>query len=279
MKVTGAVGLGSTLAVGGTISLSGNANTFAVGSIFRNANRVFFGGDTGGYFWQNSSNSATILQLNDSGNLGLAVTPSAWQTMAGFNIGDVGSFGSKRFSVGNCETIVGNNVYYDSTGYKYIVTDPSSWIRFINNTILFNIAASGTANTLQSYTQAMTLTAAGRLILGAGDSGELLQVNGTAKITGQTTVTTSSIVPFIATSSGVTTTLVIDNTNANLWGGVFAVRVNGSDKNYFGTLGSLVGSTNYDATIWATSGNGFRVYTNGFNKQLEITTTGAATFS
>lgn len=64
--LTGALS-GTTATFSGAINLTGTANSFQVASIFRNANRVFFGGDTGGYFFQNSANSATLLQIADSG--------------------------------------------------------------------------------------------------------------------------------------------------------------------------------------------------------------------
>jgi len=95
-----------------------------------------------------------------------------------------------------------------------------------------------------------------------------------ASFSGVLTVTNSSATPVIVTSTAATSTFALDNTNANLWGGVYAVKVNGVDKNYFGTLGSLLGTTNTDATIWATSGNGFRVYTNGNNNRLQVFSNG-----
>ena len=126
----------------------------------------------------------------------------------------------------------------------------------------------------------MTLTAAGRLLLGTTtESTYLLDVNGTARVSGVLTVLNSSSEPVNVKSSASVSAFILDNTNANLWGGNYVVRVNGSDKNYFGTLGSLLGTTNYDATIWATSGNGFRVYTNGNNRRFEISSTGAAEFT
>ena len=64
--LTGALG-GTSATFSGAINLTGTANTFQVASIFRNANRVFFGGDTGGYFFQNSANTVTVLQIADSG--------------------------------------------------------------------------------------------------------------------------------------------------------------------------------------------------------------------
>jgi len=137
-----------------------------------------------------------------------------------------------------------------------------------------------TTNASYSLDERMRLTAAGRLLLGTVTEGTfLLDVNGTARVSGVLSVLNSSSEPVNVKSSASVSAFILDNTNANLWGGNYVVRVNGSDKNYFGTLGSLLGSTNYDATIWATSGNGFRVYTNGNNRRFEISSTGAAEFT
>ncbi len=65
-RFTGAL-TGTSATFSGAINLTGTANSFQVASIFRNTNRVFFGGDTGGYFFQNSGNTSTILQIADSG--------------------------------------------------------------------------------------------------------------------------------------------------------------------------------------------------------------------
>jgi hypothetical protein len=75
------------------------------------------------------------------------------------------------------------------------------------------------------------------------------------------------------------TSLFFNNTDNRGWGINMAFQDNNNDFGYIGSLGSLLGNTTKDMTIYATAGNGFRVYTNGNNKRLEITTTGAATFS
>jgi hypothetical protein len=79
--LTGALS-GTSATFSGAINLTGTANSFQVASIFRNANRVFFGGDTGGYFFQNSANSATVLQIADTG----AATFSSSVTAVGTTI-------------------------------------------------------------------------------------------------------------------------------------------------------------------------------------------------
>ena len=108
------------------------------------------------------------------------------------------------------------------------------------------------------------------------NSVERLRLNAT---NGAATFTSSNTTPVTVIGTDASTTFAINNTNANLWGGVYAVQVNGSDKCYFGTIGSLLGNTTYDATIWATAGNGFRVYTNGNNKRLEVKSTGVVNLS
>jgi len=125
----------------------------------------------------------------------------------------------------------------------------------------------------------LVISASNLLVGTTTDAGFKLDVNGTARVSGVLTVLNSSSEPVNVKSSASVSAFILDNTNANLWGGNYVVRVNGVDKNYFGTLGSLLGTTNYDATIWATSGNGFRVYTNGNNRRFEISSTGAAEFT
>jgi len=75
-------------------------------------------------------------------------------------------------------------------------------------------------------------------------------------------------------SSAAATTLAINNTNASAWGSNLAIRTGGVDAGYFGTIGSLLGSTSQDLTVYATAGNGFRVYTNGNNERARIDSSG-----
>jgi hypothetical protein len=81
-------------------------------------------------------------------------------------------------------------------------------------------------------------------------------------------------VPAIVQSSATATTVAINNTNASGWGSNLAIRTGGADAGYFGTIGSLLGSTSQDLAIWATAGNGFRVYTNGNNERMRIDSAG-----
>jgi hypothetical protein len=116
-----------------------------------------------------------------------------------------------------------------------------------------------------SVSEAMRITSSGRVLIGTPPPAEStfqLDVNGTGRF-----------------SSTAFTNLSVDGTNSSGWGNNIAFRSQGTDFGYLGSLGSLLGSTTKDMTIWATAGNGFRVYTNGNNQRLEIASTGAATFS
>lgn len=191
---------GSTVSVGNTLKLSGNSNSFQVASIFRNANRVFFGGDTGGYYFQNSGNTATILNLNDSGNLGLGVTPSAWATVSPvFQIGTASLYGY------NNSLSLSSNAYYNA-GDKYIQTGfATQYYQSGGNHTWYN-APSGTAGNAISFTQAMTLFSDGNLLLTNGtvsNAGYKLDVNGTGRFSGKLTISNTSDVYAEMTTSSV----------------------------------------------------------------------------
>jgi len=102
------------------------------------------------------------MTLNESGNLGLGVTPSAWGSGSkGFQVlkGGLWHDNSQYFSLVN-------NAYYDGTNWKYISSAASSQIVQILGESRFYNAASGTAGNNVTYTQAMTLDASGNLSIG-----------------------------------------------------------------------------------------------------------------
>ena len=70
------------------------------------------------------------------------------------------------------------------------------------------------------------------------------------------------------------TSLFFNNTDSRGWGINMAFQDNNTDFGYVGSVGSLLGSTTKDMTVWSTAGNGFRVYTNGNNERMRITSGG-----
>ena len=132
--------------------------------------------------------------INDaSGNLGLGVTPSAWRsTNPTFQLGQAGVLAS--YSSSNI-TILGNNFFINSSGNEtYIAngTATSYWQNVSGDHRWYN-APSGTAGNAISFTQAMTLTSGGNLLVGTTtDNGARLQVSGTATFSSNVTFNQSS---------------------------------------------------------------------------------------
>jgi hypothetical protein len=126
------------------------------------------------------------------------------------------------------------------------------------------IQADSTSNLRFSSgsTEAMRILSSGNVGIGTSSPGERLTVAATANSAAR------------ITSTATTTALILDNTNANAWGSNLAIRTGGVAAGYFGTIGSLLGSTSQDITAYADTGNGFRVYTNGNNERMRITSAG-----
>jgi hypothetical protein len=104
----------------------------------------------------------TLMTLNSAGNLGLAVTPSAWD--AGQKVVQVGYGSFYGLSDGGA-TIISSNAYYNS-GWKYSTTNPAAVYQIVGNSHQWLIAPSGTAGNAITFTQAMTLDASGYLGIG-----------------------------------------------------------------------------------------------------------------
>jgi hypothetical protein len=106
-----------------------------------------------------------LMRLDSSGNLGLGVTPSAWNTdhrvlqiKGGVTLSNDG---------GNSSLRLGANVFVNSSSEnRYIATAAATRYRQSAGTHLWDIAASGTAGDQISFTQAMTLGSGGNLLVG-----------------------------------------------------------------------------------------------------------------
>jgi len=124
----------------------------------------------GGYVGYTNDNltfltgSSERMRIDTSGNLGLGVTPSAWAGYKPLQAGTGASFGGYA---GDVLSFVGSNTYNDNTNWRYIVGGNAA-ARYQQSAGVHTwyTAPSGTAGNAISFTQAMTLDAAGNLGLG-----------------------------------------------------------------------------------------------------------------
>jgi hypothetical protein len=110
------------------------------------------------------------LHLDSSGNLGLGVTPSAWiSAYKGFDIGTTTSLYGRTDST--MEFALALNGYRASSG-SWLYRNNGAAARYNQNsgTHWWDVAPSGTAGGAISFTQAMTLTSAGDLLVGKTSS-------------------------------------------------------------------------------------------------------------
>jgi len=113
-----------------------------------------------------NTSSSDLLQLSQSGNLGLGAGPATWYSYSrAFQLGAGGFIQGRSNDATTLE--LGSNAYLNTSGnWTYPYTAASSKLDASNGTFRFNIAPSGTAGTTISYTQAMTLDNSGRLLIG-----------------------------------------------------------------------------------------------------------------
>jgi len=117
---------------------------------------------TGTLVLQTGATPTTAMTIDGSQNVGVGVTPSAWgSSYKAIQITPrVGLFGNTS------DTILGNNLYNDGTNWKYIATATGSLYLQGSGINAWYTAASGTAGSTASLTQAMTLDASGNLLVG-----------------------------------------------------------------------------------------------------------------
>jgi len=106
-------------------------------------------------------NDTTRLTLDSSGNLGLGVTPSAWA--ASFKAQQIGNVSS--IWMASNTTGISNNFFFDGAS-KYITTNFATSYEQGAGAHQWYTAPSGTAGNAISFSQAMTLDASGRLLVG-----------------------------------------------------------------------------------------------------------------
>jgi len=135
--------------------------------------RFITSADTNGYVGYESNdmviyaNNSKVATFDSSGNVGIGVTPSAWDTLPAIQVSTYGGL-----SAGGGYTRLSSNAY--------LSTYPNTWSRIATNTAslyeqgggqhVWSTAASGSAGTAISFSEAMRIDSSGNLLVGTTDS-------------------------------------------------------------------------------------------------------------
>ena len=113
-----------------------------------------------------TSADATAITIDSLENVGIGVVPEAWYSY--YDVLQIGSGASLAGSTTNkSRAFLNANVYINSSNAQsYIATDEASQYWQNGGTHIFNVAASGTADSTISWTTAMTIDSAGKVGIG-----------------------------------------------------------------------------------------------------------------
>lgn len=238
--VTNTMCASSVYTAPGTIG-SGTPNTGAFTTLSASGSVTVSGGTANGVAYLNGSKVLTTgsTLVFDGTNLGLGVTPSAWQSgRKAFQVGY-----SSMNSYSNSQIQLGANFYYDGTNNKYITTDYATVYQQISGQHQWYTAPSSSGNI--SFTQAMTLDASGNLLVGTtGSNNNGLQVVSPA----------SSTYLYIGHASG-TSSGSSYSTFAYNGSSIGSITQNGTT----GVLYNIVSDYRLKEVIGAVSGSGERI--------------------
>lgn len=184
-------------------------------------------------FWDSTDNTDRIT-LDGNGNVGIGCTPEDWDPA--FDVLRIGRTANLfSYDTAGDGLWLGSNAFYDDTlnDYKYITTDPATLYNQINGTHVWSYAASGTADTQVTFSEAMRIDSSGNVgIGGITPTGLLTLGTGTfsAAAANTSALYTSTTAGLVAVADGF---LLVDRAGAD----VFKVDTSGN---------LLVGSTTLD---------------------------------
>ena len=185
------------------------------------------------------------LTIDSSGNLGLGVTPSAWNGITALQIGGYASFGGDSSFV----TYVSSNAYYNA-GWKYIgVSAAANYYQDAGGHYFRSTSTTGTAGGSITWITPLTIASTG-----AATFSSSVGIGGVS-----------------ATSAGGTAFMVYDSATPR-------IRLTNSTTGTTSTDGGELSLFNSDFNIENREAGAMNFYVNG-SKRFDIASTGAATFS
>jgi len=261
-----------------TADASGNVNIRSAGAVILlnsdNTNSYYIqnNGATGGansVFDVIQNGVGTRMRINASGNVGIGITPSAWDSNVKAIQLPAGSFATYGT---NGSVILTRNGFFNGTNWIYTASSTASnYEQDAGQHRWFN-APSGTAGNAITFTQAMTLDASGNLGIGTSSPTAKLDVAGTTNLGGSTTV-----------PAGVTTTAANDGTKST---GTYTPTPVGGNMKYISNAGAFTlaapsASGDYTLVIQITNAAGAGAITlTGFTRTVgdALTTTVGSKF-
>ena len=174
----GNVGIGTTTPTGtyGKLSVAGgvrilddNNAKLEIGRYSSGASNSYIklGANSNALVVTNNTDAADLLFLNNSGNIGLGISPSAWDTTQTrtVEIGTIGNYISGY--IGSSVLYIGTNSYLASSGWKYARSSTAATqIDTGAGQFRFLYANSGTADASITWSESMRITSSGNLLIG-----------------------------------------------------------------------------------------------------------------
>jgi hypothetical protein len=164
-------------------------------------------GDLTFYGYQGGATYAELMRMSNAGNLGLGVTPSAWDTLTALQVKNAAVVGYL-----NRAYLQANAYFQNAVGNRYIAADFATRYTQDSGKHIWETAPSGSVGGTISFTQAMTLDASGNLGVGTTSPARQLSISNA----------TQSNIQLTTTGAGSAITdgfqLQFDGSNNYVWG-------------------------------------------------------------